>query len=105
MGARKHEPETRNRAIPAVSEQQLTKAGEAYRAATTRLYNLLLKDNGGDPLAALGALSIFRVRCEQHILDQIRGYAKDARLRRDCRGRDAGWRGTRSAFSRNKPNR
>lgn len=87
MSDKKQEPAARDGVTAAVGEPQLAKAGAAYRAATTELYNLLLKDNDGEPVAALGALSIFRIKCEQSILDQIRGYARAARRRSGGRGR------------------
>lgn len=83
----KPEPATRDDVMAAIADAPLIEAIGAYRTATTKLYNLLLEDNDGEPVAALGALSLFRIKCEQGILDQIRGYAKAAKRRRDGRGR------------------
>ena len=77
----KPEPATRDDVMTAIADAPLIVAIGTYRTATTKLYNLLLKDNDGEPVAALGALSLFRIQCEQGILDQIRGYAKAAKRR------------------------
>ena len=86
MGSKKPEPVTRD-SVVAASDAQLNSTAAAYSAATVKLYNLLLRDNDGDPIAALGALSIFRTRFEQSILDQIRARARAAQRRKDGRGR------------------
>jgi hypothetical protein len=80
---------TRDDVMAAIADAPLIEALASYRAATTTLYNLLLKDNDGEPIAALGALSLFRIKCEQGILDQVRAHAKTAKRRSDGRGRDS----------------
>ena len=90
MSSKKPEQGTSDSVIAAVDDSQLADAAAEYRAATTNLYNLLLKDNDGEPIAALGALSLFRIKCEQSILDQVRGYARAARRRSGGRGRRRG---------------
>ena len=85
----KPKPATRDDVMMAIADAPLIEAIGAYRAATTKLYNLLLKDNDGEPIAALGALSLFRIKCEQGILDQVRAHSKTAKRRRDGRGRDS----------------
>jgi hypothetical protein len=72
--------------MTAVADAQLVKACAAYSEATAELYNLLLKDNDGEPIAALGALSIFRIKSEQSILEQLRGHSRAAKRRRAGRG-------------------
>ena len=79
----------RGSAMP--KDPPLIKAGLAYQAAIEKLYNILLKDNDGNVLATLGALSIFRLRVEQDMLDQIREQAREEHRRTDggSNGREA----------------
>ena len=78
--------ETRDSVMTAVADAQIVEACAAYRAATAELYNLLLKDNDGEPVAALGALSIFRIKSEQSILEQIGEHSRTAKRSRAGRG-------------------